>query len=141
MTRTKIHGKNIINVFTDYHNVPKYLSAADFGVIFRDDNLVNRVACPVKFVEYVACGLPVIANHSVKLISDYLNSTGFGVVIQRVDEINHSLLNNLPHVNRKVISEYGINQFSVERIGTKYIALYQNVLEGTQNGYQKMNHE
>jgi hypothetical protein len=44
--------------------VPGYMWAADFGVIFRDDSIVNQVASPVKLSEYLAAGLQIITNQS-----------------------------------------------------------------------------
>ncbi len=41
-------------------DVPKYLNAADFGLLLRDDLFLNRLAYPTKFSEYLLCGLPVI---------------------------------------------------------------------------------
>jgi len=46
-----------------YEEVTKYLNAVDFAVVWRDNNIVNKVASPVKFSEYVCTGLPVIANN------------------------------------------------------------------------------
>lgn len=39
---------------------------ADFGFILRDDVIVNRVACPTKLVEYLACGVvPIILQPKI----------------------------------------------------------------------------
>ena len=43
-----------------YDKVPLYLNAADFGVIVRNNDLINFVASPTKINEYLACGLKVI---------------------------------------------------------------------------------
>lgn len=52
----------IIRKAVNHLEIPSYLSAADFGVIFRDDSIVNRVASPIKLSEYLASGLKVITN-------------------------------------------------------------------------------
>lgn len=42
----------------------RLLCAADYGLLLREDSMVNRVACPVKFGEYLACGVrPILAPH------------------------------------------------------------------------------
>lgn len=46
--------------------VPSCLVAADVGVLLRDDSTVNRVACPTKLGEYLACGLPIITGPVAK---------------------------------------------------------------------------
>lgn len=45
-----------------HSEVPSYLSACDLGFLLREDTVLNRVACPTKLGEYLACGLPVITS-------------------------------------------------------------------------------
>lgn len=59
----------------------KLLCAADYGLLLRQDDTVNRVACPVKFGEYLACGIrPVLSPH-IGDQSDLMQATGLGVVV------------------------------------------------------------
>src|SRR5690606_12687918 len=51
-------------------DVSQYLAAGDLGLLLRDDTVVNRVASPVKFGEYLAAGLPVIISEGVGDYSD-----------------------------------------------------------------------
>jgi glycosyltransferase involved in cell wall biosynthesis len=37
----------------------------DLGLLLRDAHPVNRVASPVKFAEYLACGVPVLISPGV----------------------------------------------------------------------------
>jgi hypothetical protein len=44
--------------------VPRFLCAADYGLLLRQSSPVNHVACPVKFGEYLACGVrPLVTAH------------------------------------------------------------------------------
>lgn len=43
-------------------DVRKYLLAADYGILFREQSITNKVASPVKFAEYLSCGLNVIIS-------------------------------------------------------------------------------
>ena len=45
-----------------HDEVPAYLSASDYALIFRDYSLTNRVSHPVKISEYLVSGLRVITN-------------------------------------------------------------------------------
>ena len=47
-----------------------YLCAADFGMLIRDNDLLNKVSCPTKMAEYLMAGLPIIATSSVGDIKD-----------------------------------------------------------------------
>lgn len=52
-----------IRVLSVAHSmVSRYLSACDLGFLLREDSVLNRVACPTKLGEYLACGLPVITS-------------------------------------------------------------------------------
>lgn len=59
----------------DNADVPSHLAAADFGLLFRKENIINTVSCPTKFGEYLACGLPVLATrhagHSARFIENF----------------------------------------------------------------------
>ncbi|GFO56564.1 hypothetical protein GMSM_35710 [Geomonas sp. Red276] len=52
-------------------SVPKkevycYYAQADLGFVLRDDDLVNRVACPTKLVEYLSCGvIPIVIQPAI----------------------------------------------------------------------------
>jgi glycosyltransferase involved in cell wall biosynthesis len=43
-----------------HQEVVSYLTAGDVGLLLRDDTVTNQVASPVKFAEYLRCGVPVI---------------------------------------------------------------------------------
>lgn len=62
-------------------DVTRYLSACDVGFLLREDSIVNQVAFPIKFGEYLSAGLGVIATEGVSVIADILRQEGLGVVI------------------------------------------------------------
>jgi hypothetical protein len=47
------------------HEIPGYLSVADFAYSFHRPNPSSRFLCPIKHGEYWACGLPFIAPDGV----------------------------------------------------------------------------
>lgn len=57
------------------------VAAADYGLLLRDDSEVNRVSCPVKFGEYLACGVRPVLTPTVGDQSDLCMSTNLGVVV------------------------------------------------------------
>ena len=61
--------------------VPEYLAAADVGLLLREPNIVNKVASPVKFGEYLASGTPVIIGEGVGDYSSDVRSRGLGVCL------------------------------------------------------------
>ena len=58
----------------------RLLMACDAGVLFRKRDIVNIVASPTKFGEYMRCGLGVFATQSIGDYSQLLRKKGFGYV-------------------------------------------------------------
>ncbi len=128
LSKVKINEKNVINLFVSYQEVPAYLSAADIGIVWRENDIVNNVASPVKFSEYVCCGLPVIANNGVHLINDYINISGFGKTINSFEDLNETIVLDLLKHDRKNIANYASSIFSSDKIVSQYISDYDNLL-------------
>lgn len=68
--------------------VPATLAAADIGFMLRDSRELNRVASPVKFPEYLAAGLSVVASPGTGDASDLIEGGDLGVLVdtQRIDD-------------------------------------------------------
>jgi len=64
-----------------HSEVPRYLAAADVGLLLREASLVNRVSSPVKFGEYLAAGVPVIISDGVGDYSALAISERVGMVL------------------------------------------------------------
>ncbi|MBS1637259.1 MAG: hypothetical protein JST26_15170 [Bacteroidetes bacterium] len=45
--------------------VKNYLLAADHGILFREQSVTNLVASPVKYAEYLSCGLKVMISDNL----------------------------------------------------------------------------
>lgn len=58
-----------------------YLNAGDAGVLLRRNDLVNNVASPTKFGEYMGCGLCVLASRGIGDYSDVIEKNNFGMII------------------------------------------------------------
>lgn len=68
-------------VQSSHKEVPRLLSAADAGIIMRDDNVVNNVASPIKIGEYLACGLPVILTRGIGDYSEQIAKADIGLLL------------------------------------------------------------
>ncbi|MBN22539.1 MAG: hypothetical protein CL678_14750 [Bdellovibrionaceae bacterium] len=69
-------------VFSVSHeNVKHILSACDLGVMLREDSIVNRLASPTKFSEYLAAGIPVISTHFVGDYSQFMIKNQAGLIL------------------------------------------------------------
>ena len=61
--------------------VPQYLSAADIGLLLREQCAVNEVASPVKFGEYLASGTTVIMSDGIGDFSELARRERLGLVL------------------------------------------------------------
>lgn len=83
-----------------------HVSAADFGFVLREPEVLNAVASPTKAVEYLARGVRLICTKDAGNAFDYLDQFGAGVLVplaptvddvDRVtEEIGRLLLKDVP---------------------------------------------
>ena len=69
----------------DHDEVCGYLCAADIGLLLRDGSTTNRVAAPIKFAEYLVCGLPVVITPGIGDTERHLRDLGAGCVLSDMD--------------------------------------------------------
>lgn len=72
--------KQVFNKKISPDEVPKYLMAGDYGLLIRDETITNKVASPVKFAEYLACGLNVIISENLGDYSEFVLKNNCGNV-------------------------------------------------------------
>ena len=125
LSRSIISHPNVVNKFVSYKDVPKYLCAADIAIIWREPSVVNKVASPVKFSEYVCCGLPIVTNESIDLIKDYTIDNNCGIVLQSLDDLTPEMMQPLIKLDRELLSNIGRKVFGIEVIAYQYMEIYQ----------------
>lgn len=65
--------------------IPRYLSAADAGVSFIKRCYSKKASSPTKNAEYLACGLPIVANAGVGDVDGLINDNGVGSIVENFD--------------------------------------------------------
>jgi len=63
----------------------KFIKSSDYSIFFRNNNLATKAGFPVKFVESIACGTPVITN-STSNIKDCLIDGKLGYLLDDTSE-------------------------------------------------------
>jgi glycosyltransferase involved in cell wall biosynthesis len=74
-TRTGIHRHIDITGRVSEQDLPAYLSSADVCIYPMEDNLINRAKSPVKLLEVMLLGVPVVA-HRVGEVGEFVGDAG-----------------------------------------------------------------
>jgi glycosyltransferase involved in cell wall biosynthesis len=65
--------------------VPGLLSASDFGFMFVQKHISKDVCAPIKFSEYMAAGLAVVAGGSLGDTGDWIAEEKLGILVDPED--------------------------------------------------------
>lgn len=95
-----------------------YLSVADYGILFREQTVTNKVASPEKFAEYLSAGLKVLISEKLGDFSEFVEKNNCGIIIKNKENINLARVeNSIKQINRELS----------EKIFTKQKALYEKI--------------
>ena len=138
-------GENLYQILSlEFSEVPKYLAAADIGLLGRGLmeplSVVNQFSSPIKFSEYLASGCPVVMGEGVGDFSSIVNKHGLGLVIPQ-DANEFTVLDKL----RGFLASYRKNKqdlraacqsfaeanLNVQQGVTEYQRIYESLLEGS----------
>ena len=78
--------KNIeIYGITDRTQIPATLNKFEYGFLIRKNDVVNQVAAPIKFLEYLSCGVNVIMTNAVPSYAKLVKDNKIGTVVKMSD--------------------------------------------------------
>lgn len=114
-------------------NIPEYLSASDAGLSFVKAGYATQSRSPTKIPEYLACGLPIIANAGIGDVDELIVDSGVGVLVKEFSR--ESYLEVLQGI--EMLGDIGdrcretaIRKFDLEKVGgDKYRRIYGRLLE------------
>ena len=98
--------------------VKKYLLSGDFGLLFRENTVTNKVASPVKFAEYLSCGLNVIISENLGDFSEFVRKNNCGIV----GEISVS---NVDYSSKQSNHKLAMQHLIKENYKTEYLKLIE----------------
>lgn len=114
------HGiQNAHFASVDRNRVAEYIAAFDLGFMLRQEDTVNRVACPVKWLEYWRCGVPLVTTEAVSIVNAACGNE-HNLKVPLNDPSAAGLL--LADFGRKSLAErYAIAQALQERVRSDWI--------------------
>jgi len=110
----------------EYTEVAEYMAKSAFLVLFS-----NYENLPCVIVEAFAAGLPVLST-DVGGIKEHLDKEK-GVLIEKgneeqlVEKLNF-MLDHYQDYDKQLLTNYAYENFSFEKVGSKYLKIYQEVL-------------
>jgi glycosyltransferase involved in cell wall biosynthesis len=114
--------------------IPDYLSAADVALSFIKACYSKLSSSPTKIAEYLACGVPIIANQGVGDIDDLIEENGVGAIVDAFTRDRY--INALREIGRLTgvserCKETSKREFHLDAVGGKrYRRIYRRILDG-----------
>jgi glycosyltransferase involved in cell wall biosynthesis len=132
MIGEKVHPNEFNVLQIPHREVPGYLCAGDVGVLLREDILTNHVAAPIKFSEYMCCGLPCIISKNIGDTEQVIREGNAGIVLNSEGKVpTISEFRSLLTLNREEISKWMEEKYSSKVYLPKILRLYRILAEGT----------
>jgi glycosyltransferase involved in cell wall biosynthesis len=119
----------------EYADIPRYLRRATAGLAFIRPVPSKRGSSPTKVAEYLACGVPVIANTGVGDLEDFVEQEGVGVLLRSFseDELARAArfvataAQERADVRRRCV-EVAARRFDLHEVGvSRYARLYEAI--------------
>lgn len=112
--------------------IPAYLAAADTAISFIKACYSKLSSSPTKIAEYLAAGLPIIANPGVGDVDDLIESRRVGAIIEDFTKESYlKVLSELKSISdvRSRSRETATAEFDLEKSGgARYRLLYNRIL-------------
>jgi len=106
----------------NHREVPQYLKTAELSVQFIEPSFSKRASFPVRLVEALAMGVPVVTNAGIGDVAQILQEGKAGVVLSSWNELSEAALNwSSEHYNRISIRAYAVKKFGLD-VGVKQYA-------------------
>ena len=105
---------------TDRTQIPAVLNRFQYGFLIRKKDVVNMVAAPIKFLEYLSCGVNIIMTDAVPSYAKLVERNHIGAI---VDVDNHII--SLKPFNPNAKQVY-LDNFNHKRFVNEYKKLLMN---------------
>lgn len=115
------------------NEVVKYTSASDIGFTLRTPSFSQQGICPLKLIDYLQVGIPVIANKGVGDLDDLFEKYNIGYIIDDLNKIDYNKVLEFIQTHDKYkaqeLNQIAINKFSLSLTIDKYKKLFQKVID------------
>ncbi|MFC1885082.1 glycosyltransferase [Thermodesulfobacteriota bacterium] len=132
--RTFLPEKSCMVEEMAHDQVCEVLNAADMGVLLREPSEASIGASPVKFAEYLLCGLPIVLPKGIGDYSKLIKDENMGVVAEDLMDIEGLARKCIKYLdghgdekNRKRIASLARQRLSRQSRIPDYISFYHSI--------------
>lgn len=114
----------IITKWVTPNEVRSLLIMADYGLLIREESITNKVASPVKFAEYLSCGLQVIISENIGDFTNFVIKNNCGILLDTESKITHVPYQQKINNNKLAITHFAKESQEVVRSYEKLFATF-----------------
>ncbi len=123
MKSVKQFNNRVVLKWFNEDEVRDALSCCDYGILIREKSVTNKVSSPVKFAEYLACGLKIIISNEIGDYSDFVSKHNCGLVVGNFNTAVQ--LEKCSLEQKSSLRQLGLNYFSK----IKYLDYYKKIVK------------
>jgi glycosyltransferase involved in cell wall biosynthesis len=117
-----------------HDEVAQYLCAGDVGLLLRDRHLMNEVAAPGKFSEYMLTGMPIVLTEGIGDFSDQMRDSTMACLLPDLHDLEAQAQRIQAFCDRPVtaaertaLSLWAAGRFSTDLRISQLASLYRSV--------------
>jgi len=127
--RHQLSESEVYITAASYKDVRKYLNMVDYGLLLRENAVMNHVSSPTKFAEYMHCGLPVLISDTVYDYANLIEKTGFGTVINnyKLNEEKINQIRKIENLSRKEIANWSLKNLDKQSYIKGIVEIFKTI--------------
>lgn len=126
ITKASIKSNGIIIDQIDPDKIAEYIGTADIGLTLRISAYSQQAVCPLKTIEYLMCGIPVIANSGIGDLDNLFSQNEVGYIIDDLDNLNlDAIFQYIENINKMPSEVSKKSKLCSRNVGLEYFDLNQ----------------
>jgi glycosyltransferase involved in cell wall biosynthesis len=114
----------------DYQKLGDHIMCFDVGFLLRERLILNQVASPTKFAEYMLCGVPAFVSAGIGDLDDIVRYQKVGVLVQSLSD-NAEIALAVDQFLETQFDPEGISRFGRECFAREsYLSIFEKLYSG-----------
>jgi len=102
-----------------------YLKMSDFGIVIRDENIVNQVAAPTKIAEYLTAGVSMLYAGNIGILRDIKDKVDASMLISVDQDSNWIVKIDNLYSQKKKVNSAVLDYFDMKKRQSDTIQMIQ----------------